>query len=298
MASASPPPPPDPTKPHGFPSCGPSSSSPSRPPLRRAKTLANPESPTRWRRDPLVDVTNHVLARDHPARLQRVPVDPDLLPSPSPANAPQLPSPPPSTPSRIPRRGLRRTQSAMPSLDSSPTSLQAAPSALPFDGLASPTRELRPRVPRPAGSTPAGTSASRRSSSGSFGTTLGGGGGSRSSSSSNLARSAPSTPTAGPSRRRTFGGIGLAPVLEDPPSDSDAAAAAGSSAAPTPTPTPRTRSRARGIDEGEDAPPSENERRLRRRRTVGGSPSSSGLGGDGQASSSLGRSPSLRRGLR
>lgn len=74
MASESPPPPPDPHRFRPSPCCGSSSSSssPPRPSLRRAKTLANPESPRRWRREPLVDVTNRVLgaeAREHYGRL-------------------------------------------------------------------------------------------------------------------------------------------------------------------------------------------------------------------------------------
>ncbi|BGP14643.1 hypothetical protein JCM10213v2_002592 [Rhodosporidiobolus nylandii] len=267
MSAASPPPPPDPTRnnPFSSPSCG---SSPSRPALRRAKTLANPESPTTWRREPLVDVTNQVLGREYGqahGRLQRVPLDDDL--SPLALTGPSLDSRPPSpTPSRIPRRSLalRRTRSAMPSMGgSSPSSANPAPAppAIPADGLdiVSPTRELRPR-PRPA--VAAGTAipappplpdlGSRRTRSAS------GGGGS----------SAP-VPTATPSRRRTFGGVGLAAVLEDPVSED-----ASVSAAPTPTPTPRTRSRARRLEDDADeaASSSENERRLRRRRTTGSTP--------------------------
>lgn len=70
MATA-PPPPPDPSRnPFLSSSCGASSSSSSssskspRPALRRSKTLANPESPASWRRDPLHDVTNQVLGRE------------------------------------------------------------------------------------------------------------------------------------------------------------------------------------------------------------------------------------------
>ena len=63
MASASPPPPPDPNRLRTSPCCGSSSSSPPRNALRRSKTVANPESPLRWRREPLVDVTNLVLGR-------------------------------------------------------------------------------------------------------------------------------------------------------------------------------------------------------------------------------------------
>lgn len=67
--ATSPPPPPDPSRnPFLSSSCGASSSSSSskspRPALRRSKTLANPESPASWRRDPLHDVTNQVLGRE------------------------------------------------------------------------------------------------------------------------------------------------------------------------------------------------------------------------------------------
>ncbi|GAA5884746.1 hypothetical protein JCM6882_005376 [Rhodosporidiobolus microsporus] len=284
MASASPPPPPDPNRPSDpFRSSCSSSSSPARPALRRSKTLANPESPTTWRREPLVDVTNAVLGREHLGRLQRVPLDGDLLPLPSASDGPSA-SPLPVTPSsRIPRRALRRTRSAAPTMggggpgpSSSPSgggdhlSLAAfAPPALPADGLASPPRELRPRPPRPAASLAAGAAGSRRTRSASFG---GGSGGGASSSLAPIA----STSTATPSRRRTFGGVGLAAVLEDPADEEDAPA---STPVPTPTPTPRTRSRARGLDDegGEDGDEgadgaSENERRLRRRRTTGSAP--------------------------
>ncbi|KAL7343114.1 hypothetical protein BJY59DRAFT_723733 [Rhodotorula toruloides] len=66
MSAASPPPPPDPNRFNPFAStCGSSPSSSSRRPplLRRSKTVANPESPLRWRREPLADVTNLVLGR-------------------------------------------------------------------------------------------------------------------------------------------------------------------------------------------------------------------------------------------
>ncbi|GAA5821161.1 hypothetical protein JCM11251_004493 [Rhodosporidiobolus azoricus] len=286
MASASPPPPPDPNRP-GNPfrtSC--SSSSPARPALRRSKTLANPESPTTWRREPLVDVTNAVLGREHLGRLQRVPLDGNLQPFPS-TDDDISTSPLPATPSsRIPRRALRRTRSAAPTMggggpgpSSSPSgggNVTFAPSALPGDGLASPPRELRPRLPRPAGGLGAGAAGSRRTRSASFGGGSGGGS-SAASGSSSLLPPVPSTSTATPSRRRTFGGVSLAAVLEDP---EDTAVTASSSAAPSPTPTPRTRSRARGLDEGEGGEDgagghgtSENERRLRRRRTTGSAPS-------------------------
>ncbi|GAA5855423.1 hypothetical protein JCM8547_007822 [Rhodosporidiobolus lusitaniae] len=289
MASSSPPPPPDPTRSDPFRThCGASSSSPSRPSLRRAKTLANPESPTRWRREVLADVTNAVLGVEYGGlgRLQRVPIDADRLP-PQP-NDDGLPSSP-STPSRIPRRALRRTRSAAPSIPgaepsfSSPstsTSTGPAPSALPSDGLASPSRELRPRIPRPVAAAPAATSHRRNRLRS---TSLGGG--ARSASAATARTLAPpsssllGSPTPGPSRRRTFGGLDvtLSAVLEDPAGES-------SSLAPTPTPTPRTRSRMRDLadeDEGEEASerdsPSENsERRLRRRRSSGGG-STSGL---------------------
>ena len=69
MASSSPPPPPDPTRNNPFnkSSC---SSRPSTS-LKRAKTVANPEGETTWRRrDPLEDITNAYLGRETPPRLQ------------------------------------------------------------------------------------------------------------------------------------------------------------------------------------------------------------------------------------
>ncbi|CDR38232.1 RHTO0S03e06370g2_1 [Rhodotorula toruloides] len=77
MSAASPPPPPDPNRFNPFAStCGSSPSSSSRRPplLRRSKTVANPESPLRWRREPLADVTNLVLGRreNWTGRLQRL----------------------------------------------------------------------------------------------------------------------------------------------------------------------------------------------------------------------------------
>ncbi|GAA6031703.1 hypothetical protein JCM8097_001943 [Rhodosporidiobolus ruineniae] len=312
MASSSPPPPPDPNRPHPFsPSCG-TSSLPSRPVLRRSKTLANPESPTTWRREPLLDVTNLVLGRggEHVGlgRLQRVPLDDGLLLGPSPLDDASTSSPSPATPSRIPRRSLalRRTRSAAPSFmtsttvddSSSPATGTGVADVVPFaladDGLpSSPMRELRPRPGR-AGPAPAaagsGTSSRRArsatlgSASASGGSGGGGGGG-----------------AAGPSRRRTFGGIGLAAVLEDPASEdashpppSSPSATPAPLPAPPPTGSPRTRARAR-VEEEEAARSGENERRLRRRRSSGAgasppsTPSRSGSAGGGG---------SARRGLR
>lgn len=72
MASSSPPPPPDPNRPNPF-NTG-CSGTPARPALRRSKTLANPESPARWTREPLADVTNAVLARERRLPLGRLQV--------------------------------------------------------------------------------------------------------------------------------------------------------------------------------------------------------------------------------
>ncbi|GAA5967454.1 hypothetical protein JCM11641_000551 [Rhodosporidiobolus odoratus] len=285
MASSSPPPPPDPTRNNPFnspPSCG----TPGRPALRRAKTLSNPESPTTWRREPLLDVTNAVLGSEHwlsHGRLQRVPLDDELhLPTTAPAPfdvAPLLPTP--AGASRIPRRSLalRRTRSAVPSLgDSSPFSIDNVPSPLPSDGLNSPTlatRELRPR-PRPATAAasipapPPVPGAGRRTCSASSG----GGSG---SSGSGRSLTLPSS-TATPSRRRTFGGVGLPAVLEDPATEDTVPTADPS----TPGLTPLTRSRARSLEDAETTPGTgENERRLRRRRTTGSAPSSPSISGSG-----------------
>lgn len=68
MSASAPPPPPDPRHSHHLKSgC---SSSPCRPAVRRAKTVANPES--QWRREPLTDVTNEVLGRGaNPVQTER-----------------------------------------------------------------------------------------------------------------------------------------------------------------------------------------------------------------------------------
>ncbi|GAA6050805.1 hypothetical protein JCM3770_001655 [Rhodotorula araucariae] len=269
MASSSPPPPPDPNRLNPFRSgCGASSTPLRAPALRRSKTLANPESPTRWRREPLTDVTNAVVGRDQGAgRLQRVPIsDADLLfplPPFSPATrgpaAENMPSSP--TPSRIPRStALRRTRSAAPTFGSfsSPSDLLGdATPRLARDGLASPTpvapagptRELRPR-PRPAGAlVGSGIVPGRRALSASAG----------SGASTVIPSSSPSAPS---TRRRTFGGAAtLTAVIEDEPASSPAVAA------PAGATTPMTRSRS--LSEGEVETAGEGERRLRRRRTVG-----------------------------
>ncbi|BGP38683.1 hypothetical protein JCM10449v2_002618 [Rhodotorula kratochvilovae] len=271
MASSSPPPPPDPNRLNPFHTgCG--AATPHRAPaLRRSKTLANPESPTRWRREPLTDVTNAVLGREGTGRLQRVDVDLFLpLPSFSPATrgpaAENTPSSP--TPSRIPRStALRRTRSAAPTFGafSSPSSVFNEATPLARDGVASPTpagmanaptRELRPR-PRPAGTLVPSSPTARRARTADSGATL-------------ASPSAPST------RRRTFGGVAALPaVIEDEPASSPSALQRAGAT------TPMTRSRS--LSEGETEIAGEGERRLRRRRTTGGAEASS---------------PSTRRGLR
>ncbi|GJN87486.1 hypothetical protein Rhopal_000435-T1 [Rhodotorula paludigena] len=246
MASSSPPPPPDPNRLNPFASgcAGSPASSPSkaRPSLRRSKTLANPESPTRWRREPLLDVTNAVLGAQYLGRLQRVPVLDDLLPSFTPgastSTAENTPSSP--TPSRILRRStsLRRTRSAAPNFaggsSSSPSNSLDLVGPLPSAGLASPSpapaRELRPRL-RPAAAVEGAPNARRASRTGS----TGGG--------------APVVPLG---RRRTLAGATLPAVIEDEPLGGVV------------TPTTRARS------EADDASSPASERRLRRRRTVGG----------------------------
>ncbi|GAA5973536.1 hypothetical protein JCM21900_005458 [Sporobolomyces salmonicolor] len=242
MASSSPPPPPDP--PHFNPLKSGCNSRPALA-LRRAKTLAGLESPTTWRREPLVDVTNEYVGRETGGRLQTA-----NPPSPAPFQRVPLVTPPrlfdiiaatPSpTPSRIPRRtALRRTRSEV--LPSPSTFLDVlAPAPLPSEGLGSPplfpTRELRPR--------------NRPSSEG------------EGSPSGSLSPSAPRAPvtgtrrtrtssTSGPPRRRTFGGLPV--VAEDPQRDAE----------------PSGDDDARSVS-------SENEgrRRLRRRRTTGEASSS------------------------
>ncbi|GAA5898455.1 hypothetical protein JCM5296_000437 [Sporobolomyces johnsonii] len=266
MASSSPPPPPDP--PHFTPLKSGCNSRPSLA-LRRAKTLASPESPTTWRREPLVDVTNEYVGRETGGRLQvrfLAPSGPKTAafwrraslsrptrpnpPSPAPFQRVPLVTPPrlfdtiaatPSpTPSRIPRRtALRRTRSEV--LPSPSTSLDLfGPAALPSEGLGSsplfPTRELRPRV-RPSSEgegSPAGSSSPSVPRAPVAGT-----------------RRTRTSSTSAPSRRRTFGGLSV--LAEDPQSDAEPA----------------------GDDDARSVS-SENEgrRRLRRRRTTDGAGSS------------------------
>ncbi|GAA5976490.1 hypothetical protein JCM10908_005518 [Rhodotorula pacifica] len=297
MASASPPPPPDPNRFRTSPSCGSSSSSPPRNALRRSKTVANPESPLRWRREPLVDVTNLVLGRagrEWTGRLQRLP---SVEPSPfeDAADAPE-------TPTRAANRRLplRRTRSAMPHIANEASSSPSRPAeslgALPTDGLDSPlapspamttTRELRPRT-RPAVTN---QESSRRAARNHIGGGSGAGGGTGGSAS--LAPPAPlrsGTPLA---RRRTFGGLdSLSTVQED---------AAELSLSRPMTPLTRSRSEA-GIDGGvgnsSSSPPSNGDgtRRLRRRRTTEPtSPSASTSATSTSGSSSRGPT---RKGLR
>ncbi|GAA5963900.1 hypothetical protein JCM8115_002751 [Rhodotorula mucilaginosa] len=293
MASASPPPPPDPNRLRTSPCCGSSSSSPPRNALRRSKTVANPESPLRWRREPLVDVTNLVLGRagrELTGRLQRLPsVEPSPFDDASEA---------PETPTRIANRPLplRRTRSALPQMagEASSSPSRPAPSlgALPADGLDSPvasastTRELRPRT-RPAVTSHETARRAARSRVGS-----GGGSG----TGSLLPPPRIGTPLA---RRRTFGGLdSLSPVHEDYD--------ASTLSPPRPT-TPLTRSRSEaGIDGGgggnsSEAPssssgPSDSTRRLRRRRTTEPASASSSSSTSTAPTSTL-RS-SARKGLR
>ncbi|KWU44146.1 hypothetical protein RHOSPDRAFT_34373 [Rhodotorula sp. JG-1b] len=297
MASASPPPPPDPNRLRTSPCCGSSSSSPPRNALRRSKTVANPESPLRWRREPLVDVTNLVLGRagrEMTGRLQRLPsVEPSPFDDASEA---------PETPTRTANRPLplRRTRSALPQMagEASSSPSRPAPSlrAMPADGLDSPvasasmtatTRELRPRT-RPAVASHETTRRAARSRVGS-----GGGGGS--GTGPPLPPPRIGTPLA---RRRTFGGLdSLSPVHENYD--------ASELSPPRPT-TPLTRSRSEaGIDGGggisSEAPsssgPSDSTRRLRRRRTTEPTSSSSSSSSSSTAPTSTVRS-SARKGLR
>ncbi|BGO90191.1 hypothetical protein NBRC10512_002585 [Rhodotorula toruloides] len=215
MSAASPPPPPDPNRFNPFAStCGSSPSSSSRRPplLRRSKTVANPESPLRWRREPLADVTNLVLGRreNWTGRLQRVPtLDHDPLPSLSPSRSDDVDtSSSPATPSRIPRPSamLRRTRSAAPGFagSSSPSDVDVLPSAstrreptvlrdstvVRDDGGSS-------SLPRPAGATASGLRRLTRSLTG----------GSNASGSS----TAGSSGAIVGSRRCTFGGLATLP---------------------------------------------------------------------------------------
>ncbi|GAA6018430.1 hypothetical protein JCM8202_001376 [Rhodotorula sphaerocarpa] len=291
MASESPPPPPDPHRFRPSPRCGSSSSSssPPRPSLRRAKTLANPESPRRWRREPLVDVTNRVLgaeAREHYGRLHLTSVlcDPSQrLPSLEPSWPDDATGDSPETPSRVltHRMNLRRTRSAMPTTSfedsSSPSRPAAAVPALPDEGLASPTaattRELRPRT-RPAITT---QSSMRRA------TRLPAEGGSGSHAPAPAATSVPL------SRRRTFGGLETMPMVRE-----------DAESAPSRPTTPLTRSRSEaGLDVGSRSDPAETPaegpRRLRRRQTM--DPSSSSTAPSSSPPTSLSRS-TQRKGLR
>ncbi|GAA5862547.1 hypothetical protein JCM3774_001054 [Rhodotorula dairenensis] len=298
MASASPPPPPDPNRFHTSPCCGSSSSSPPRNALRRSKTVANPESPLRWRREPLVDVTNLVLGRagrEWTGRLQRLPsVDPAPVEDGSDV---------PETPTRATNRPLplRRTRSALPQIavdaSSSPSRPATSLGALPTDGLGSPapvassTRELRPRT-RPAVTS---QDTARRFAR----DRVGGGGGSsgRSSSASRSGGNASLLPpprvTTPLARRRTFGGLdSLSTVQED-----------DSSVPSPPRPaTPLTRSRSEaGIDAGHSGEATTTSpgsgdyaRRLRRRRTTEPTSSSQSSGTPPTSSSRA----SARKGLR
>uniref|UniRef100_A0A0K3C513 Uncharacterized protein n=1 Tax=Rhodotorula toruloides TaxID=5286 RepID=A0A0K3C513_RHOTO len=215
MSAASPPPPPDPNRFNPFAStCGSSPSSSSRRPplLRRSKTVANPESPLRWRREPLADVTNLVLGRreNWTGRLQRVStLENDPLPSLSPSRSDDVgTSSSPATSLRIPRPSslLRRTRSAAPGFagSSSPGEMDILPSALP---RREPTLSRDSAVvhddagpsglPRPAGATASGLRRLTRSLTG----------GSDASGSSTAGSSGA---TSG-SRCRTFGGLATLP---------------------------------------------------------------------------------------
>ncbi|GAA5942539.1 hypothetical protein JCM3775_000252 [Rhodotorula graminis] len=309
MASSSPPPPPDPNRLNPF-NSGCNASTPSRPALRRSKTLANPESPTRWTREPLADVTNAVLGREGTAsrRLQRI--DPELLlpiPAFSPTNAARrrepsaenTPSSPSPSQSRIPRStALRRTRSAAPTFrsgePSSPSTGAYArhaaaapptPASLHWPGArrtSPPTlaaaasaelgapRVLRPR-PRPALGAAAPSSPTSSASARRTRTVS-------DSAAPTVSAAYPSPPASSSSaasstgRRRTFGGSPSSGAVGGTLAAvmEDERPETAELAMSTPMTRSRSGSDGEGTTVGEAGAGAESDRRLRRRRTVGG----------------------------
>ncbi|GAA5899952.1 hypothetical protein JCM8208_005550 [Rhodotorula glutinis] len=275
MASSSPPPPPDPNRNNPF-NSGCNASTPSRPALRRAKTLANPESPTRWTREPLADVTNAVLGRDGTAsrRLQVrttyslcprpqmqelvltqpfLPqrIDPELL-LPIPAFSPttttaarrrapsaeNTPSSPSPSQSRIPRStALRRTRSAAPTFRGGEPSSPSTGAFARHVAVAAPPTPASLHWPGARRTSPSPTAATA-SAEPSAPRAL------RPRPRPALGTGAPSSPTSTASTRRTRTvSDGAAAAYPSPPASSSAAASTG------------------------------------RRRTFGGSPSGAATGG-------------------